>query len=107
MAVQNTERSVQMVWDLWGALLVNGTTWIQSISQTLVSLSVVVCDWCDDLLGIWLELGVPLGVLLLTGYLLPPSTPTTFPTHLPHVSATPNITAIPVKPQAGQTISND
>ena len=28
----------------------------------LASSSVVVCDWCGNSSGIWLELGVPLGV---------------------------------------------
>ena len=32
----------------------------------LVSSSVVVCNWCDDLFGMGLELGVPLGVFFLT-----------------------------------------
>ena len=54
----HTEKPVQMVWDLLGGF--NRMAWIQSISQTLALSSVVVCDWCDCLFGIWLELGVPL-----------------------------------------------
>ena len=72
----------------------------------LTSSSVVVCDWCGGLFEIWLELGVPLGVFFLTEALLPPSNPT----HLPFISAAPDIIAVPVKVsenQSGQTISDD
>ena len=63
LAMQNTEKPIQMVWDLWGF---NRMAWTQSISQMLVSSSVVVCNWCDDLFGMGLELGVPLDVFFLT-----------------------------------------
>ena len=36
--------------------------WIQIISYMLALSLVVVCDWCGGLFGIWLELGMPMGV---------------------------------------------
>ena len=80
LAVQNTEKPVQMVWDHWGF---NKIACIQSISQMLAG----------DLFGIWLELEMSLGVFLLTGSLLLPPTPTTHP----NTSATPDIIVMPVK----------
>ena len=83
--------------------------WTQIVSYTLVLSSFVVCDSCGGLFGIWLQLGVPLGVFCLTEALLPPS-------HLPsptcplYVGTTPDITAMPVKTsqnQARQTIGDD
>ena len=76
----------------------------------LASSSVVVCDWCGDLFGIWLKLGVPLGIVFLVDSYChhPPHCPPT--THLPFMSATPDITAVPVKAsqnQAGLTFSDD
>ena len=50
----------------------NRMAWTQIVSYTLASSSVVVCDWCGGLFGIWLQLEVPLSVIFLTGSLLPP-----------------------------------
>ena len=61
---------------------------IQNISQTLPLSCVVVCDWCGNLFGKWLKLGVPLGVFFTCW--IPVAT-----TSL--MSAAPNITAMPVK----------
>ena len=58
---------------------------------------------CGDLFGIWLELGVPLGVFFLTGSLLPLPT-SSLP---PLIGATPDITTMSSQNQAGQTISDD
>ena len=65
-----------------------------------VSFAVVVCGWCGDLFGIWLELGVPLGVFF---YWIPvvathPSLPT-----CSFISTTTDITAMPVKASQNQT----
>ena len=54
----------------------NWTSQTHIISYMLASSSVVVCDWCGGLFGIWLQLGVPLSVFFLTKVLLPPSSPT-------------------------------
>ena len=51
----------------------NWTTWTHIVSYTLASSSLVVCDWCGGLFGIWQQLGVPLGVFFQTEDLLPPS----------------------------------
>ena len=59
----------------------NRMAWIQSIFQMLA----LSCG----LLDIWLQLGVHLGVLLLTGCPLLSPTPPSFPTCLTHVSTTP------------------
>ena len=76
LAMWNTEKPVQTVRDLWG---LNRMAWTQIISYTSVSSSVMVCDWCGGLFGMWLQLGVPLGIFFLTEALLPPS----HPHHLP------------------------
>ena len=68
----------------------------------------VYCDSCDVLLVVCLGLSVLLDVILLTGYLLPP--PTTTPQLPTSMSATPDLTAMPVKATqnpARQTNSND
>ena len=61
----------------------NRTPWIHSIFLSFASSAAVVSDWCDDLFGIWLELGVPLSAFLLTGSLLLSPTATT-PSHPPN-----------------------
>ena len=94
--MQTTEKTVR---DPWGSF--KRMVWTQIVSYTLALSSVVVCDWCGGLFGMWLQLGVLLGVFFLTH---PPTT------HLPFISATPDITAVSVKAsqnQAGQTISDN
>ena len=49
----------------------NWTAWTHIVSYKLASSSVVICDWCGGMFGIWLELGVPLGVYFLIDNLLP------------------------------------
>ena len=84
--------------------------WTQFVSYMLASSSVVVGDWFCGLFGMWLQLGVPLGVFCNwspVATLPPPPLPTT---HLLFISTTPDITVVPVKAsqnQAGQTINND
>ena len=68
--------------------------------------SVVFCDRCGGLFGIWLELRVPLGIFFVTEALLSPS----YPTHPSFISVTPDITVVLVKAsqnQAEQTISDE
>ena len=82
-------------------------TLTQIVFYTLALFSVVVCDWCGGLFGIWLQLEVPPGVVFLNEALLPPSYSHLLPppTHPPFISATSDITAMPVKAipnQAGQ-----
>ena len=74
--------------------------WTQIISYMLALSSVVVCDWCGDLFGIWLELGVPLGIFFPTGSLSPPLTPTT---HLLLISTAPDHYSCAVKASQNQT----
>ena len=65
----------------------NSMAWTQIVSYTLALTSVVVCDWCGALFGIWLQLGVPLSVFILTEDLSPLSHPHHLPpTHYKHHS---------------------
>ena len=52
----------------------------------------VFCDACGVLIVVLLGCNVPLGVPLITGYLLPPLMPST-----PLISTTPDTTAVPLK----------
>ena len=53
----------------------NWTAWTYIVSYKLPSSSVVICDWSGGMFGIWLELGVPLGVYLVgLGYSWAPLT---------------------------------
>ena len=60
------EKPVQMVGDLG----INRIVWIQGISQMLALSCSVVCHWCGDIPWHMAEARVPLGVFLLTEYLL-------------------------------------
>ena len=66
-----------------------------ALTQSILALSsVVVCDWCDNLFGVWLELGVPLG----TGYHCH------YTSHSLINNATSNIIAVPVKASTQTTV---
>ena len=55
-------------------------------------------DWCGDMFGMGLELGLPMGIFLLTGYLFPSPIPPAYPL----INATPDNTAMPVKASQGK-----
>ena len=87
----------------------NRMTWTQIISETLASSSVVVCDCCGDLFGIWLELEVPLGVFSYWNPVAapqphhPPYPPTPYKCYSWYYSHA----SKPSQNQAGKTISDD